>query len=242
LLYTERYDELYSLLQLREKKLWFDHKFWAMALVKQGKFQEALDYARMIQSGQTNEGYSIDLFCEETLIQMGRIDEAYQQYGLKLPDYGTYLNKYRAIYKKYPSIDKKKILQDCIERTHEKGKWFASAKSEGYLDIALECAEHSSSDPNTLLRAVKEYGKKDSEFAVQVGIWAIIRLMTGSFYEEVTATEIARAYQDVEKVAQESGQVEGFKAQLGRQILKCSGQRYAHLRETVVNRLRNVVS
>lgn len=238
LLFTERYDELYNLLQLTDKKMWFDHKFWAMALVKQGKYQEALDYAKMIQSEEINKEHSIDLFCEDTLIQMGRVEEAYEEYGLKIPSYGTYLNIYRGICKKYPSIDKKKILLDCIGRSSEKGKWFAAAKSEGYLDIALECAEHSSSDPNTLLRAVKEFSKKDSEFAVQIGIWAIIRLMTGSFYEEVTATDIAIAYQEVEKVAKESDRLEEFKAQLGREILKCPGQRYGHLRDVVVNRLK----
>ncbi len=134
LLFTERYEELFNLLQLREKKLWFDHQFWAMALVKQGKHQEALDYAKMIQSEEINKERSIDLFCEELLIQMGRIEDAYHEYGLQIPSYGTYLNIYRGICKKYPSIDKKKVLLDCISKSSEKGKWFAAAKSEEFLD------------------------------------------------------------------------------------------------------------
>jgi hypothetical protein len=190
----------------------------------------------MIQSEEINKEHSIDLFCEDVLIKMGRVEEAYQEYGLKIPSYGTYINIYRGICKKYPSIDKKKILLDCIERSSEKGKWFAAAKSEGYLDIAVQCAKSNSSDPNTLLRASKEYAGKDFPFALVVGVLAIVRLMTGTFYEEVTATDISYAYQQVEIIAKENDKLTDFKALLAREMMKHNCN--AYLRDVVVNRLK----
>ena len=239
--YTERYDELYELLQLRGKTFWLYDKFWAMALVKQGKPEEALSYAEQISMNDptNNEQYEIDSFCESVLIDMGRIEEAYKKYGLKIPSYGTYLNIYRAICKKYPTIDKRSLLLDCIKKTGDKGKWFASAKNAGFLDIALDCAQSSSSNPDTLLRASRDFAQKDLQFSFNVGIQGIIRLMTETFYEPVTATDIARAYQDIEKIAIDNSRLEEFKAQLGREVLKQSRWCKPHLRETVLRRIGN---
>jgi len=222
LVYTERHQELEELLQLDARHSWFHHKFWAMALVKQGKPQKALGYASFILSQQrTNNSKSeIDGFCESVLIDMGRIEEAYEKYGLKIPPYGTNLNIYRSICKKYPTIDKRKILLDCIEKKGHKGKWFASAKSVGFLDIAVQCALSSSSDPNTLLRACGDFADKDFPFALVVGVLGIIRLMTGVFYDEVTMADITNAYQQVEKIAEDRGKLDDFKALLAREMLK----------------------
>lgn len=237
LVFTERYDELQELLQLRMSPWWTYNKFWVMALIKQGKPQEALNYAKQIrsESNTNNEDYEIDNFCESVLIDMGRVEEAYEKYGLKIPSYGTYLNIYRSICKKYPTIDKRKILLDCIEKTPEKGKWFASAKNAGFLDIAVQCAKSESSDPNTLLRACRDFADKDFPFALVVGVLGITRLMTGTFYDEVTATDIAYAYQQVEKIAEDRGKLDDFKALLAREMMKkrCD----THLREVVLKRL-----
>ena len=222
LVYTERYQELEELLKLDERHSWFHHKFWAMALVKQGELQEALDYAGHILSQQrtNNSEPEIDNFCESVLIDMGGIEEAYEKYGLKIPSYGTNLNIYRSICKKYPTIDKRKILLDCIEKKGEKGKWFASAKSVGFLDIAVQCALSSSSDPNTLLRACRDFADKDFPFALVVGVLGIIQLMIGVFYDEVTVADITYAYQQVEKIAEDKGKLGDFKALLAREMLK----------------------
>ncbi len=237
LLYTERYDELLEVLELRNKPWWTYNQFWGKALVKQGKYDEALSYAEQVRSQETvnSEERSIDLFCESVLIEAGRIEEAYEKYGLKIPSHGTYLNIYRGICKKYPTIDKKKILLDCMSRTLEKGNWFASAKEAGFLDLALECAHSSGANPDVLLRACRDYGKKDINFAVQVGIQGIIKLITETFYEEVFPVDVVRAYQNVEKVAVEGGRLEEFREQLGREIMKKSCK--ANLREVVVKRL-----
>ena len=63
----------------------------------------------------------------------------------------------------------------------------------------------------------------------------IIRLMAGTFYEEVTATDIGYAYQQVEKMANDNGKLADFKALLAREMMKhhCD----AHLRQVVMKRL-----
>lgn len=238
LVFTERYEELQEVLELRSKPWWGYNKFWAMALVKQEKPQEALDYADHMQAldETKNEEYEIKQFCENLLISMGRIEEAYQKYGLKIPSYGTNLNIYRSICKKYPTIDKRKILLDCIERKSEKGKWFASAKNAGFLDIAVQCALSSSSDPNTLLRACRDFADKDFPFALVVGVLGITRLLTGSFYDEVTTADISNAYSQVEKIADDRGKLEDFRALLVQEMKKrpCD----AKLSEVVIKRLK----
>jgi len=237
LVFTERYNELQELLQLRKKPWWTYNRFWAMALVKQGKKQEALDYAEQLISERNAdyENTEINEFCESVLIDMDRIEEAYNKYGLKFPSYGTNLNIYRSICKKYPTIDKRKILLDCIEKKGDEGKWFASAKNAGFLDIAVQCAKSNSSDPNTLLRACRDFADKDFPFALVVGVLGIVRLLSGSFYDEVTATDVACAYQQVEKIAEDKGKLADFKALLAREMMKRSCK--ANLREVVVRRL-----
>lgn len=167
-----------------------------------------------------DESVSINLFCEETLLQAGRIDEAYEKYGTQAPLHGTYLNIYRGICKKYPTIDKKEILLDCMNRTIDKGSWFAAAKSAGFLDIALECAQASGANPDTLLRACRDFARKDVEFSLKVGIRGILKLLTETFYEEVMPFEIDVAYDDVERIAAECNRREQFKAQLGREVMR----------------------
>jgi hypothetical protein len=88
LLYTERYGEIHKLLELQKKPFWSYSKFWALALAKQGKIDEAMEYAQSMQR-DGDESVSINLFCEETLLQAGRIDEAYEKYGMQAPLYGT---------------------------------------------------------------------------------------------------------------------------------------------------------
>jgi len=91
LLYTRRYDELKSVVESQRIAFWHYNKFWAKALLKQGKSEEALAYAHQIlaQDRTKNEKPSIDRFSESVLIEMGRIEEAYETYGLDIPSYGN---------------------------------------------------------------------------------------------------------------------------------------------------------
>ena len=239
LVYTERYQELEELLQLDERHSWFHHKFWAIALVKQGKQQEALDYAGYILSQQrtNNSDPEIDSFCESVLIDMGNIEEAYAKYGLKVPSYGTNLNIYRGVCKKYPTIDKRKVLLDLIEKKGIKGKWFAAAKTAGQLDIALECAMTGDSDPDTLLRATRDFADKDSEFALKIGIEAVMIYLTGSFYDPIAPIDIRAAFTKLTSASAQSNSQQWVQAELSKRVLKESNRIKHDLRETILGLL-----
>ncbi|MCK4815674.1 hypothetical protein KA005_07890, partial [bacterium] len=240
LVYTERYDELHELLRLQDKPFWTYNKFWAMALVKQGKPEEALSYANHIRSLQTtnNEAFEMDQFCESVLIDMGRVTEAYEKYGLKLPSYGTFLNIYRAICKKYPAIDKRKVLLDCIEKFGNKGKWFAAAKTAEQFDIALECAETGDCDPSTLLRATRDFAEKEPDFALKVGIEAMMIYLTDDFYDPIQPVDISGAFRMLMSAAAKSDGEQWVQAKLSKRVLKESDRIKKGLKEIILGILK----
>jgi len=222
LVYTERYQEVEELLQLDERHSWFHHKFWAMALVKQGKLQEALDYAGQILSQQRtkNSDPEIDSFCESVLLDMGKIEI------------------YRGVCKKYPTIDKRKILLDLIEKKGIKGKWFAAAKTAGQLDIALECAMTGDSDPDTLLRATRDFAEKDPEFALNVGVKAVMVYLTGSFYDPIAPIDIRAAFTKLMSAASKSNSQQLVRTELSKRVLRESNRIKTDLRETILGLLK----
>ena len=240
LVFTERYEELQELLQLRSKPWWTFNKFWAMALIKQSKPQEALNYAEKLSSGGNAdyEQFEINEFCESTLIDMGRIEEAYERYGLKVPTYGTNLNIFRGVCKKYPTIDKRKVLLDLIAKSGIKGKWFAAAKTAGQLDIALECAMTGDCDPATLLRATRDFAEKEPEFALKVGVEAVMIYLTGSFYDPIEPIDIRIAFTKLMDAASKSDGWQWIQAELSKRVLKESNRIKANLRETILGFLK----
>ena len=88
----------------------------------------------------------------------------------------------RALARQYPDLDRRRILLDLIEIRGDKGKWFAAAKDEGFLDIALECAGTHGADPSTLVRAARDFGEAEPRFAASVALMAIGQLLGGGGY------------------------------------------------------------
>jgi hypothetical protein len=237
LLYTQRYDELKELVDLYKYKFWSVAKFWAEALVRQGKIEEAITYAQSF----LKDGYAISSiydFCEKVLLAAGRTEEAYAKFGLEIPESGTYLSVYRSVCAKYPAKDKRQILLDLIEKSGRKGKWFAAAKEAGYLDIALECAETREGDPNTLLRAVRDYAEKEPIFAIHVGIEALLIVLTCEFTEPITPMIIAMAYSKVAAAAQKTNRLDWFQAELAKKVLQNSLKMKPKLREAIMKQLK----
>jgi len=182
LLQAGRYEELKSMLSLKKYPSWFYDKFWAEALVRQNCVDEALDYAESIR----NKGYDvarISEFCERTLMNAGRADEAYDRYAYESKSGQTYINQFRNTVKKYPSKEPRVILQDFIRWSGEKGAWFASARQMGHLDIALDCALSGNVDPKTLIRAAKDTVETSPAFSMNVAIRAVDLLLQGFGYE-----------------------------------------------------------
>ena len=197
LLEAGRYDELQELLATRRTKFWSWHRFGAEALVRQGLWEGAIAFAEGVRdtSNSRFEDNSIDLFCEDLLIQHGRTDEAYRKYGLRATRGTTNLAIYRALVRQYPDLDRRQILLDLIEIRGDKGKWFAAAKDEGFLDIALECAGTHGADPSTLVRAARDFGEAEPRFAASVALMAIGQLLGGGGYNPpLSDTEGAVAY------------------------------------------------
>lgn len=137
LLEAGRYDELDEVLSLRGFPSWPYDRFWAEALLRMGRTDEAVAYAES-RNPDDYESQSVLLFCERALLEAGRADEAYREYGLLIRTGNTYLTTYRALVKKYPDRDPEQILRDLIETSLEKSKWFAAARDRACLVEVVE--------------------------------------------------------------------------------------------------------
>jgi hypothetical protein len=238
LLYTQRYEELRELIALDRFKFWSNARFWAEALARQGKTDEAIAYAESVRDFHEGryDNHSIDDFCEKTLLVAGRAEEAYTRYGLRIPEQGTYLSIYRGLVSKYPQREARQILLDLMGKSGERGRWFAAAKDAGFLDIALACARSGQAEPSTLLRATRDFAEKDPPFAVEVGIESIRALLSGMSYELPTGVDVAAHYEAVMAVACKHGMREQAKAELARAACGPFGDRL--LREALVRKLQ----
>jgi hypothetical protein len=192
LLAAGRQRELMEVLALDRPPFWHYRRFGVQALVAEGRIDEALAYAEASR-GLNQPDYSIDAACEKILLDAGRAEEAYDKYALTANAATTGLSTFRAIAKKYPGQDPRKILLDLAESSSEPGRWFAAAKDAGLLDIALEFAATGRTDPRTLSRAARDLIEADARFCLKVGRLAIQRILEGYGYE-LTGLDVLDAY------------------------------------------------
>ena len=185
LLELGRYWELNDLLSLRSSRFWPTDRFGAEALARQGLTDAAIAYAEP----RRNDDYDVTRitgFCERVLLDAGRRDEAYRRYGVYAARANTYLGVFRATVRKYPELDPRQVLIDLIEARGEQGKWFAAAKSAGFLDVALDCARLGATEPATLLRAARDFVESEPRFSAQIALQAVSDLLAGTGYEPTT--------------------------------------------------------
>ena len=133
------------------------------ALPAQGRIDDALAFAEAPR-GLNQPNIAIDAVCERMLLDAGRIDEAYEKYALGANVSSTGLATFRAIARKYPGRDLKKILVKLAASSGDPGRWFAAAKDAGFLDLALEFANTGRTDPRTLSRAFAQSAQKGFPF------------------------------------------------------------------------------
>ena len=185
LLEVGRYGDLLELLSSSDRRWWSWHRFGAEAMIRQGMWQSAIAYAEGCRDSKlaSYDDRRIDQYCERVLVEAGRLDQAYQQYGLAAATGPTYLAVYRQTVSRYPDRDKRQILIDLIQARGQRGKWFAAAKSSGFLDIALECAGSHDAEPATLVRAARDFGGTEPRFAAKVALLALEHLIAGRGYE-----------------------------------------------------------
>ncbi len=192
LLAAGRHQELLELLSLPRYPFWEDRKFGMRALLSEGRMEEARAFAEASR-GLNQPDAAIDAACEKILLGLGRLDEAYEKYALTANSSSTGLATFRAIVKKYPARDPKKILLDLATSSGEPGRWFAAAKDAGFLDLALEFAKTGRTDPRTLSRASRDFLERDPRFSLEVGRLAIQRILEGFGYE-LTSVDIVDAF------------------------------------------------
>ncbi|GEM_PF-69955 len=182
LLEGKRYDKLREVISKRRFPYWPLDRFWAEALARMGRTDEAITYAES-RNPQDYEEQSILDFCERTLLEVGREEEAYRKYGLLIRRGNTYLATYRAMVKQYPGRDPEQVLKDLIETSLEKSKWFAAARQTGHLEIARDCARSGLVEPKTLVTAARDALESDPGFSYEIALRALDLMLRGYGYE-----------------------------------------------------------
>jgi len=173
--------------------MWHYRQYGVKALVAQGKKAEAIRYAES-GIGLNDPVGAIAEACEGILLSSGLIDEAYRRYGLSATYATTYLARFRAILKKYPTKAPADVLADLVaSMPGDEGKWFAAAKDAGLLDEAIALARRSPCDPKTLTRASRDHLEAAPEFAHQAGYQALHWLAQGHGYD-ITGADVWAAY------------------------------------------------
>ena len=204
LLKAGRHEDILSLLGRSPYKWWHYRKWGVKALVAMGRKAEAIRYAED-SHGINEPAGEIAQACEEILLSSGMAEEAYARYARIANRGTTNLATFRAIARKYPRKTAREILNDLVESTPgDEGKWFASAKSAGLYDEAVELANITPCDPRTLTRAAREAAKDRPGFAVVAGIAAIRWICEGYGYE-ITSLDILEAYRYTMEAAANAG-------------------------------------
>ncbi len=191
---ANRHEELLALIEQAPFKWWHDRRWGVKALLAMGKKSDALSYVEASR-GRNQPDEVISQAGEEILLSSGLRDEAYCRYALQANQGTTNLNTFRAIAKKYPDKAAADILRDLVaSQPGAEGKWFAAAKDAGLYSVAIDLVTRSPTDPRTLIRAAKEFAKKEPPFAVAAGLAALRWIFAGHGYD-ITDTEILDAYQ-----------------------------------------------
>ncbi|MGI9476067.1 MAG: hypothetical protein ACR2PI_05145 [Hyphomicrobiaceae bacterium] len=231
-----RHDELLVLLELAPHKFWHYRQWGVRALVGLGRPDAAIQYAEDTR-GLNQSDNEISLACEDILLSNGKWKEAYDQYAFDANRRSTYLATFQAIAKKYPQVEAEVILQDLIASTPgDEGKWFAAAKSAGFLGLAGQLANQSPCDPKTLMRAARDRISSDADFARSVSLAALKWMLRGYGYE-LTTIDVINAL-DLALEAARNGECESETVQRIRELVND----YEILQPSIVQVLRQRLS
>ena len=164
-----RHEELLDLVNESPTGFWHVRRYGVKALVSLGRPDEAIRYAE-VSRGLYASG-CIDRECEAILLSTGQRDEAYRRYALSAHQRSTGLATFRAIAERYPDKSRQEILSDLIHASPDaEGKWFATARQHGFLDLATRLAQTSVCDPRTLNRAAKDLIQEKPEAALEIAL------------------------------------------------------------------------
>jgi hypothetical protein len=235
LLAARRYQDLFDLLAKQPCSSWWMRRFGVRALQAQGLLEQAIAYAEASR-GLNEPDAAIDRACEELLLSVGRTEEAYTRYALTANEGMTGLATFRALVKKYPGVNKRRILLDLAERRGDPGRWFAAAKDSGFLDLALAFATSGKTDPMTLSRACRDFLEKDTAFSCAVGRLSVERILQGYGFE-LTSFDLMDAVKRYLTAADWLGQGEEVRLEL--QAMRASEANRAIIMRYVTRTLPN---
>ncbi|WP_143814584.1 hypothetical protein [Magnetofaba australis] len=218
LLVAGRYQELIDLLELAPFPFWYYHRYGFFAIGRLHGKEAAMAFANGFDC--KNDQFMIERDCEEFLLSIGEVEEAYQRFGLRNNQSNTHINTFRALVKRYPHKEKTEILMDLIGSSPgAEGKWFATARKLGFRDLAMRLATQSSSDPQTLNRAAKDTVESDPEFSLAVSMASIHWLCQGGGYE-ITGFDVLTPYRLALSAAERLGKADEVKQKIEKLILR----------------------
>ena len=204
LLSAGRHIEIIELLKQAPFTWWHYRRWGVKALCGLGQHKEAVEFAEA-SLGINDPKSEIAIACESILLELGCIDEAYDQYAYEANQKTTNLATFRAIGKKYPHKSAKEILCDLAQREPgSEGKWFAAAKSAEQFELAVAWIRQSPTDPRTLSRAARDYALKHPEFALESGLAALNWISHGYGYE-ITGQDVIEIYRTLLKAGEAAG-------------------------------------
>lgn len=183
LLAAGRHQELLDLIETAPFLWWHYRRYGVRALGAQGRTDEAIRYAEA-SLGLNDSAAAMARACEAILLAAGRRAEAYGRYAVAANQAGTHLATFRAIQTKYPEKEPRAILDDLIgSAPKDAGRWFAAAKTLGFLDLAAELARRSTVEIGALLRAARDHVDSEPDFALDCATAALHWMAEGRFYE-----------------------------------------------------------
>lgn len=202
---AKRHDEVLQLLADEPHPYTGDLIWGARVLVARGQVDEGITYLRD-GAGAYIDPTDFAKFAEQSLLAVGRRAEAFNQYALLANRANSHVATFRTLHKKYPEIEPERLLSHLIQNSPESpGKWFATAKTLGQLELAERLIWESPCDPHTLIRAARDFAAKHPAFAMQCARGALHWISTGYGYE-ITGIDVNTAWKLAVSTSEAVGQ------------------------------------
>ena len=161
-------------------------------------------------------GSVIEQECEAILLSIGKRQEAYSRYAFSANRRGTGVATFHALSEKYPEKDPKEILDDLIRLSPgSEGKWFATARQLGFLDLAVKLALTSPCEPRTLNLAAKDLLAENPSAALAIAMSSLRWMREGAAYE-LSGIDVYSACSSTMKAADTAGQGDKTAGQIAR--------------------------
>ncbi|MCB9703735.1 MAG: hypothetical protein H6711_17700 [Myxococcales bacterium] len=229
LLAAGRHRELLALLELRPVVIWAERRYGVLARAALGDVDGAIALARESNLLGHPHAQAIAELSEAVLLAAGRRDEAYRDHAFAANQRQNYLQTFRALTHRYPERDPATILADLIAQSPgDEGRWFATARSLRFFNLALEIAERSPCDPRTLSRAAAERLDDDPAFALAVAL-AALRWIVAGHGHAIDGADVFEAFDLVREAASRLGVDAAARADVLR-ICEGSGEAAAWVR------------